>query len=213
MPVNPRLCSVEWAPERVRFIWVERRVWHEHLPDEDYTRDGIEFTAHRVHRGRGLIAFDWDLVSGHAALLIQRLPSGNKYKDVKAAFHLVLEPLLKLSAFEPVHISSAILKLERSQEVVRRSMEMVTGRGGKVKFTSGRQAVDAFTDPDLNNARTALGQRLAGRHANFSWPMPADEDRKLHVKLYAPDQRLGIFGECTEQEVRHVLCRVRHHCD
>jgi hypothetical protein len=30
--------------------------------------------------------------------------------------------------------------------------------------------------------------------------------------LNAKDQRLGIFGECQEVDIRHVLSRVRHHC-
>src|SRR4051812_19054886 len=28
LPANPTLCSVEWSAERVRFVWVERRVWY-----------------------------------------------------------------------------------------------------------------------------------------------------------------------------------------
>lgn len=212
LPANPELCSVEWSSNRVCFVWVQRRTWYEHLPEEDYQEDDIEYTARRRHIARGLITFHWDLTSGHAALLIQRLPKGNNYKEIKGAYSFVLEPLVKLSKFQPVHISGSILKLERSGEVRRRSMEVVTGRGGRAKFTSGVRKVDAFEgDPDLKNARTALGTKLIGRHANFSWPMPDDEERELHVKIYAPDQRLAIFGGCTEEEVRHVLCRVRHH--
>jgi hypothetical protein len=193
---------------------VQRRVWYEHVPDEDYQQDDIEYTARRKHTARGLITFDWDLVSGHAALLIQRLPKGSNYKEIKGTFAAVLEPLVSLSKFQPVAISGSILKLEQSGEVTRRSIEMVTGRGGRAKFTSGGKS-DAFDDQDLRNARAGLGTRLIGRHANFSWPMPQDEDvageRTLHVKIYAPDQRLAIFGECSEEEVRHVLCRVRHY--
>ncbi|MBY0458031.1 MAG: hypothetical protein K2V38_11880, partial [Gemmataceae bacterium] len=212
LPPNPQLCSVEWSPRRVCFVWVQRRIWYEHLPDEDYQEDDIEYTARRRHQARGLITFHWDLASGHAALLIQRLPKGNNYKDIRGTFAAVLEPLVRLSKFEPVAISGSIMRLERSGEVRRRSMEMVTARGSRAKFTSGGRRVDAFDDPDLKNARTGLGTKLIGRHGNFSWTMPDDSDRELHVKIYAPDQRLAIFGQCTEDEVRHVLSRVRHHC-
>ena len=33
LPANPRLASVNWTPQTVRFVWVERRPWREHLPD------------------------------------------------------------------------------------------------------------------------------------------------------------------------------------
>jgi hypothetical protein len=213
LPANPTLCTVEWGPERARFVWVERRVWYEHVPDEDYQEDDLEYTARRRHQSRGLVTFDWDLTSGHAALLIQRLPKGSNYKEIKRAFSAVLEPLVRISKFQPMAVSGSILKLEKSGEVRRRSVEMVTGRGGRVKFTSGVRKADAFDDPDLKNARNGLGSKLIGRHANFTWPMPEDKERELHVKIYAPDQRLAIFRECTEEEVRHVLCRVRHHSE
>jgi hypothetical protein len=211
LPANPTLCSVEWCSERVRFVWVQRRVWYEHIPAEDYAEDDIEYTARRRHTSRGLVTFDWDLTSGHAALLIQRLPKGSDYKEIKRGFTAILESLVRISKFEEVAISGSILSLERSGEVRRRSMEMVTGRGGRVKFTSSGKKADAFDDPDLKNARAGLGTRLIGRHANFTWPMPEGDERELHVKIYAPDQRLAIFGECSEGEVRYVLCRVRHY--
>ena len=74
LPVNRQLCAVEWTPSGVRFVWVEKRVWRQCAPDEDFRRDDIEFTANRLSVARGLVAFDWDLVSGHAALLSSASP-------------------------------------------------------------------------------------------------------------------------------------------
>lgn len=212
LPVNPRLSAVEWTPDAVRFIWIEKREWRERLPDEDYKAADIEFTAHRVNRARGLIAFDWDLVSGHAALLIQRLPSGNMYGEAKVSYEAELEPLVKISKFGAVYVSPAILRLEKSGEVRHRHLEHATERGAKISFQSRHRAVGAFDDPALKKAREALGDRLAGQHGNFYWPLPNANGREIHVKLYAKEQRLGIFGECIAQEVRHVLGRIRHHC-
>ena len=53
LPANPRLSAVEWKPHAVRFVWIEKREWRERLPEEDYEADGVEFTAHRVHRRVG----------------------------------------------------------------------------------------------------------------------------------------------------------------
>jgi hypothetical protein len=212
LPANPVLSSVAWSSGAVRFVWVERRDWREHLPDEDYVDGDIEYTAHRVHRARGLITFDWDLVSGHAALLVQRLPSGENYRDTKTRFEAHLEPFVKISKFTPLYINAAILSLEKSGEVRHRQLEHVTERGGKINFLSRNRISGAFEDPALKKARDALGDKLDGCHGNFFLRMPHQSEREVHIKLYAKDQRLGIFGECSEQEVRHVLCRVRHHC-
>ena len=57
-----------------------------------------------------------------------------------------------------------------------------------------------------------MGDSLAGRHGNFYWPMPGEVKREIHIKLYGKDQRVGIFGECSEEEVRYVLRGVRGHC-
>lgn len=211
LPANPVLSSVAWSPRAVRFVWVERRTWLEHLPDEDYVDGDIEYT-HRVHRARGLIAFDWDLVSGHAALLIQRLPSGENYRETKTRFEAQLEPFVKVSKFAPLYVNAAILSLEKSGEVRHRQLEHATERGGKISFLSRNRISGAFEDPALKKAREALGDKLDGCHGNFFLSMPEEAEREIHIKLYAKDQRLGIFGEYSEHEVRHVLCRVRHHC-
>ena len=152
------------------------------------------------------------MVSGHAALLIQRLPSGNNYHEAKTCFEAELEPLIKVSKFGTVYISPSILRLEKSGEVRHRQLQHATERGATISFRSRHRAVSAFDHPALKKAREALGDKLAGQHGNFYWPMPEQDGREIHVKLYAKDQRVGIFGECSEQEVRHVLGRVRHHC-
>jgi hypothetical protein len=211
LPANPLLSTVAWTSRSVRFVWVDRREWREHLPDEDYIDGDIEYTAHRLHHARGLIAFDWDLVSGHAALLIQRLPSGENYRETKTRFEAQLEPFVKITRFDPLYVNAAILALEKSGEVRHRQLEHVTERGGKINFLSRNRISGAFEDPALKKAREALGDKLDGCHGNFF--LKTDEPgREIHIKLYAKDQRLGIFGECSEHEVRHVLCRVRHHC-
>src|SRR5262249_21959133 len=96
LPAAPQLCTVEWAPSRIRFIWVEKRVWKDRVPDEDFQRDDLEFTANRLRVARGIVTFDWDLVSGHAALLIQRLPSGSNYGAARQRFEAELQPLVKI---------------------------------------------------------------------------------------------------------------------
>jgi len=48
LPEKPTLSSISWSDQRVRFLWVERRNWEERLSEEDFSRDGILFKAHRT---------------------------------------------------------------------------------------------------------------------------------------------------------------------
>ena len=121
--------------------------WRQRAPDEDFQRDDIEFTANRLSVARGLVAFDWDLVSGHAALLIQRLPSGSDYGSARRRFEAELQPLVKIGQFEGVYISPAITALEKSGEVRHRQLEHATELGEKISFVSRAPNACAMSDP------------------------------------------------------------------
>lgn len=213
LPEGIRLASIEWTPERARFVWIEKRQWEERVPDEDMQEDDMVWRAYRVHVSRGIIAFDWDLMSGHAMLMIQRLPRGARYARVRDRFEEELEPLVALSQFDRVRVSRGILPIQESGEVRRRQVRYQTRRGGRATFTSASWSRDAFADPALDRAEEALGDETAGLLGNFYW-LPAEEKlgQELHSKIYASDQRIGLFGEHEEGDVRYVVSRVRHHC-
>jgi hypothetical protein len=212
LPEETTLSSIEWTPERVRFVWVEKRQWEERASEEDIEEEGMVWRAYRINVSRSLIAFDWDLISGHAMLMIQRLPRGTKYHPIRDRFEKELEPIVGLSWFEQVRVSRAIQRIQASDEVRRRQLAYQTQRGGKVTFTSAGRSRDTSTDPDLKRAGRALSG-TAGLLGNFYWlSVQGKLGRELHTKLYASDQRIGIFGEHQERDVRHVLSRIRHYC-
>jgi hypothetical protein len=213
LPVTAALSSVEWTPEQMRFVWVERRGWEERAPGEDIEEKAMVWRAYRLNVARGLVAFDWDLVSGHAMLMIQRLPRGTQYAPIRDRFERELEPIVGLSLFEPVRVSRAIQRLQASDEVLGRQLAYQTRRGGKATFTSAGRSRDMFADPDLARAGQALESGVAGLLGNFYWfPVEGGLGRELHCKIYASDQRVGIFGEHLEKDVRYVLFRIRHYC-
>lgn len=213
LPEEPTLSAIEWTPDRIRFIWVEQRRWEERISEEDFEREGIVWRAYRVNVSRGLVAFDWDLVSGYAMLMIQQLPRGTKYKQIRDRFTRELEPIVGLDHFEPVLVSRAIRPIEASREVRRRQLAYQTRRGGKAAFTSASRSRDTFEDPSLQRAGQALQGETAGLLGNFYWlPVEGKLEHELHCKIYAPDQRIGIFGERREEEIRYVLFRILHYC-
>lgn len=213
LPEEIALSSVEWTRERVRFVWVEKRQWEERVAEEDIEEEGMVWRAYRINVSRGLVAFDWDLVSGHAMLMIQRLPRGTSYHQVRDQFAKKLELIVGLSQFEQVRVSRAIQRIEESDEVRRRQLAYQTRRGGKATFTSADRSRDTFADPDLERAGQALRGETAGLLGNFYWlPVQGKLGRELHSKLYASDQRVGIFGEHHERGVCYVISRIRYYC-
>jgi len=212
LPEEPTLSSIEWTPSSIRFIWVEKREWELRLGDLDTEEDGVIYKAYRNQVARGITAFDWDLVSGHAALMIQRLPSGENYDEIRQAYEEQLEDVLTISNFERVAIRRGIRRIESSSEALNRQIAHETKQGNTVSFTSKSRKRDVFSDPDTKKSRNALGPNTASVLGNFYWlPKAPRLERNLHVKSYARDLRVGIFGECTEGEVKYVLSRVRHH--
>jgi hypothetical protein len=213
LPEEATLSSVEWTPDRVRFVWVEKRQWEERVAEEDFEKGGMVWRAYRINISRGLTAFDWDLVSGHAMLMIQRLPRGTQYHLIRDEFERKLEPAIGLSQFERVRVSRAIQPIEASNEVRRRKLSYQARRGGKATFTSADQSSDTFADAAFERAGQALREETSGWLGNFYWLSQEGKlERDLHVQIYASDQRTGIFGEHKEQDVRYVLSRIRHYC-
>lgn len=225
LPATRQLVTVEWSARRVRFVWIETRVWRERRPELDKREDVslrpdqypgeqagrvLMFDAYEAFRGRGIIAFELDLVSGQAVLLIQQLPSGNDYVTVRETVLEQLQPMIDVRSFDPVRVSRSIVRLEALPGVRGRQIEHTTERGSRINYLSCERDADAFADPALEQARRGAGARVVGRMGNFYWQLP-DAEREIHVKVYAPDQRVGFFGECAETEVRSVLRLVRQH--
>lgn len=212
LPAKAHISSIRHTAEQVRIQWIEKREWRERTPEYD-KREGRRFwQAYLEHTARGITTFDWDLLSGHAALMIRRLPTGSDYDEVCKRFEKELEPLVGISGFQKLKLTQSIRKIEESKEVRRRQYRHETIRGGVASFTSRSRSRDAFEDPDLARARDALGKQTLPLHGNYYWlPVSGRLDREVHVKVYAKDERVGIFGACTEEEVRYLLSRVRYY--
>lgn len=213
LPETPTLSTIEWAATRMRLVWVEKRTWYDRVPSRDTAEEDIVLRAYRPRIARGIISFDWDLVSGHAMLLIQRLPRGKTYEPIRERFQTELEPIIGIRRFSQLRLAKAIQRIESSGEVRRRQLAYETREGGKASLQSSGQTRDIDSDPDLDGFRQSLGDRTIRTLGNFYWlPTSGNLQREIYTKIYGVDQRVGIFGECEEEEVRYVLSRIRHYC-
>ena len=213
LPPTTTLSSIGWSPQRVRFVWITTRKWEEHLDAEDRREGSRVWKAYEERSARGVLAFDWNLQSGDAMLRIERLPRGNNYEDARSVLVRELKPLLDLSVFSPVEVGRAIQPIERSNEVLNRSLALRSQRGTRVSFTSRSRKRDAFErDPDAQRSRESLGGNVAGDTGNFYWKKDGVLTADLHTTIYAKDSRVGISGERTQAEVEYVVQRIRHYC-
>ncbi|HEV8066783.1 MAG TPA: hypothetical protein VGP76_03535 [Planctomycetaceae bacterium] len=209
LPDEPALSAIQWSADRVRFVWVEKRIYRDPRDDQSYVEGSIEYDAYEVKQSRGIVSFSCDLVSGLAELLIQRLPSGNNYRSEQQKYFKELSDICDVLQLTPHKISGAIKKIDQLKGVRKRSSQLMTARGAQVTYTSRSRKDDVYKDPSIRKARKALGASVAGRLGNFYWPILG---RDIHIKLYAKDQRIGIFGECTAAEVENVLSQIRGYC-
>ena len=222
LPDETTLVSVQWSQARVRFIWVEKREYTNRredldLDNEDFEdvgdlEDSVVYKAYEEKTQRAVSSFDWNLDTGFAALMIHRLPSGEKYAQEKAEFEAAIEDAVHISNFKRVKISKAIKKIFDSSETLNRQLEEETATGGRAKLSSAGRKKGIKDDAKLTSARAALG-RTSAVSGNFYWLKNDDQlKRDIRTKLYATDQRIGIFLQCSETEVQYVLSRIRHHC-
>jgi hypothetical protein len=210
LPAVPTLTTIQWSADRIRFVWIERRPWRKRLPEQDQKTETIEFDAFRPMMSRGMVSFSCDLTSGHAELLIQRLPSGENYAAEKTKFQNLLAQFFDVAQLTPVLVARAIKKFDDDQKVRKRACQFSTLLGSGVSYTSRSPQEDVYNDPSIKKAHAALGKNMAGRLGNFYSPM--GDESEAHFKLYGKDQRVGIFGELTEGEVRDVLASIRKYC-
>lgn len=216
LPDKPTLSSFTWTAHHLRLIWNEKRTWSERREDKDTeSTDGkLEFRAWEQKTARGTLAFDWDLRTGAAMLMIQRLPSGTDYQAVKDAMTHWLEPFVDLAAFTAIRVSDAIESILRSNEVRERRTNWETVIGGKAVFTSPHQHQGVGSDQTLQSMLDAGGNDLRSSLGNMYW-LPGNGrelDHELHTVILKKDQRVAISGERVEREVRHVTGRIRAHC-
>ena len=200
-----------WSPERLRFVWIETRLYEEFEREQD-DETGVFVTRwYRKRRSRGVLAFDLDLKSGRAMMMIQSLPSGTAYSNTRGALVGDLAKMLDITAFTPVKVGKAIKRIYESGEARRRQLTTETERLTRISYTSASRKTDLKSDEAARKSQTASGFK-AGYYGNFYWPKENGVFRfVMHITLYAKDHRVGIFAERTEDEVRHVISRIWHY--
>ena len=215
LPSTSQLSSVQWTATRVRFLWIERRTWDERVEAKDQEDGPVTWKAYERRIERGVTAFEIDLATEIAMLMIQRLPSGNDYEAARRDLQRRLSPLFDFDQFELVRVSKAIDALRRQKERIRtRGHALETTSGVRVAFRSSSRKTAVEDDPGARDAEETLAPRSVGSTGNFYFlPKPNTAlNSEMHTTVHAKDQRIGIFGDRSEEEVRYVIGCIREAC-
>jgi len=218
LPEKRTVSEIRWSPARLRIIWNERREWFVRDEEADKEADDGEtvFRAWKRNIARATLAFDWDLATGDAMIMIQRLPSGTNYPEIRDELLEALTPFVAVRDFDITRVSVAIQPLQLNRAEVReRRINWETVRGGKASFTSAGKRYAVNADETLRRMADAGKNDVQGSLGNFYWL--AGKGRTLkeeaHTILHRKDQRVALAGEKRESEVRHVVGRIRAHCN
>jgi hypothetical protein len=216
LPARPTLSSIRYDSKVLRLVWTEKREWFERVEEKDSEKEEgrLVFKAFERRSSRGTLAFDWDLTTGDAMIMIQRLPSGTNYERVRDRVVNWLRPFVDIRTFEVVRVNTAIRPIRNGSEVRERKVNLETIQGGKASFTSPGKRHSVKADQTLRKMEAAGDRDVQGSFGNFYW-LPANTnqlDEEMHTTLHKKDQRVGVFGEKLETEVRYVVRRVRAHC-
>lgn len=227
LPDAPTLAGLRWSqnPARLRVVWVEKREARRRLEQLDrreaappeYAAEGelsseIAYLAYQVITVRSVSAFDVDLTSGAAMLLIHASRGAN-YRQLRGLYEQMLRPVIELRDYEPLRLSGAVRAIQDSREVQRRELSYRTKQDSIVSFLSSSYEADVMDDPVTRAADRSLKGSTSGLLGEFYWHAGEQLSEKLHTRLYTSvrsDQRVSIIGRYREEDVRHVLSRIRH---
>jgi hypothetical protein len=153
---------------------------------------------------RAVFTFELNLITGVGVVMIARLKHGANYKKELKSLAKVLKPLVDLEGFASIPLVDAIDVLSADPEISTREHQVVDEMGGKTGFTSPSRKEHVFKDTKKQKALKALGN-VKGQLGNYYAPQDEVLKKPMHFKVYGRDNRLGLFGQRTEEEVRHVL--------
>lgn len=225
LPEEPQLVSVEYdnSLHTVRFIWAQKRTMLERAEEEDPPPDRfravgeselerIIYHAYRELTVRGIVSFEWDIDADEAMLMIRKL-TGTDYALVRNGRLSELGEFLPIQDFRAVPIAAVVTRLDRSDEVVRRQLSFRSlNNEGTLTVASGNQE-DVFADKVLEQARLQIIENVTGLSGNIRWK--TEKNKTILIELYgkiADDQRIGIPAQGLEEDIRHVLRRIRTYC-
>ncbi|TWT40194.1 hypothetical protein KOR42_49360 [Thalassoglobus neptunius] len=226
LPKSLQLSAIDCDGHRLRVTAVVRRDWLERNPALDTQR---ELSDDHVIRNRGffvrssrcLVVFEWDLRCNTGFLQISQLPTGSRYGDIAKEFWRLVNAWLPLSRFTIVSLHPAIKRLHELEEIGlgesrSHGVNYRTPEGRRIEGRSASSTDSLCGEQSVDLAMRAARNSGIGQLGNFYW-LPSrcqfnPLNRELHTVLIGSENRINFPTHQSEERVRYVLSRIRHHC-
>lgn len=224
LPKQLSLSSITHSQDRLRITAVERRdSWEreEDLDRDERTDDGnaVQYRAYIHYVSRGILAFEWNLITGTATLQISQLPTHFKYEDSLKDFTELIGQWLNLNMFPPTDLSQAISRFHELEEngtpeTRSHGIDYTTFTGRRLQGRSASSQDSLLGEAVIDNALKNVRQLGTGHLGNFYF-LPASGNpltEEVHASILGDRQRISFPTANEEEVVRYVLQRVRAAC-
>ncbi|WP_345683129.1 hypothetical protein [Novipirellula caenicola] len=203
---EPAIFRISFQESKLRVGWAQERIWKRREESEDYQDGDLWFNAYRIQHRRCFHYFELDTVTGKSSLIMSKLPSGDKYSDLKEKLLGDLDPIVSINGLQIVDLRPAVLALESSDKVLRRRLNLITNEQTRIEIISNAIDHDAYDDPSIRKARKQWAGDVAASRGHFFWQITTGEvTRLIGTKLLPRENRFSIEGQCSETEVAYVL--------
>ncbi len=229
LPFELTLSSIEYNPGReLKILAVQRRDYIERCEEfdtsHDVNGDSIEMHAYKHQVLRGLIIFNWNLISNQARLQITQLPSRGSYEDGELDFGRLIQTWLPFNLFQKLNLRPSITQLRNLEaggtaEVRSQDISLETLGGRRVSIKSPTSQDSTIGEEILDQAVQHVSDIGIAHLGNFYW-LPRDVnsipgnilDEEVHTIIVGNRGRINFTTPNRREDFEYVLSRVRSMC-
>lgn len=227
LPDNLKVASISYSAKRLRVVAVRKRDgW---LRDDSYDDAGeaddgaeIKFKAYVHQILRGMVIFEWNLVTNEASMQITQLPSNGNYEHAAQEFINEVKPWLDISSLQKLDLQKAIKALHAEDdrgvgEAKSHALDYGRVSGKHVSARSTSTRVPLRGDNVIDTMMTTLRKKGVARIGDFYWDLSgvlasgngSHAGVRAHVILVAEKNRINFATPTSEEVIRHVLQKLR----
>lgn len=207
VPTSPEIESITLSNPNLVITIVLPRVWHERDESLDTYKEDTFSVGYRKRTARAVATFEWNLVTGHAFLTIPQLKKGNGYEAERDKLFQILTSVIDMKPFLRCSLKNAIKTTMEQDDALIRSLGLEVETGEKVNIKSRSKNNDVFENAQIKDAIDGLKGAFQN-DGNFYLPLQSEEAKYFRCRMH-PDDRLSLYSQLNEEEVRHVIRSVQ----
>jgi hypothetical protein len=224
LPKRLSISSIQYSPgEELQILAVQRRDYSMRHPeyDENLNVDGLQIERQAYIREvlRGIIIFNWNLITNQARLQISQLPSKGDYEKAEENFARLTRPWLPFNLFNKLELRRSIARLN---ELESDGNPDARSHGLSWRTTGGRAIIaksptshdSVLGETVIDNLMTQVRRSGIGHLGNFYWlPKTGTPlEKEIHTIIVGNKKRINFTTPNKKEDFEYVLSRIRDMC-